>query len=70
MRNMAVSVQQRGSLVERGLLAIQNGTKLAQTKDNDALYRQVSGVSYLIADNGGATCVGVLKAQELTAIVA
>ena len=64
MRNMAVSVQQRGSLVERGLLAIQNGTKLAQTKDNDALYRQVRAVYDLITDNGGTSWVGERIGRE------
>lgn len=58
MRNIAVSVQPRGSLAERGLLAIQIGTKLAQTKDNDALYRQARAVYDLITDNGGVSWFG------------
>lgn len=49
-RSITVSIVHRGSLVARGLAAIQNGTKLAQIKDNDTLYRQARDVYDLITD--------------------
>ena len=57
-RSITVSAAQRGSLVARGLAAIQNGTKLVLTKDNDTLYRQAREVYDLITDCGGTSWVG------------
>ncbi|MDP1704584.1 MAG: DNA gyrase C-terminal beta-propeller domain-containing protein, partial [Sulfurimicrobium sp.] len=39
-QDVAVSTAQRGSLVGRGLIAVQSGTILSLTKNNVALYRQ------------------------------
>jgi uncharacterized protein len=63
-RSITVSVAQRGSLVARGLAAIQSGTKLEPTKDNDELYRQARGVYELISDNNGGTWFGGQKALD------
>ncbi len=57
-RSVTVSVAQRGSLVARGLAAIQTGTKLALMKDRDTLYRQAREVYDLITDCGGTSWVG------------
>lgn len=67
-QNMAVSVS--GSLVERGLLAIQNATNQALKKDNEALYRQARDVYDLITDCGGTSWSGERIGREWVPISA
>ena len=52
--NQKVSVHtgQNGSLVMRGLVAVQESKALTLTKDNDALYRQARDVYNRITNYG------------------
>jgi TPR repeat protein len=49
---IAVLAEQRGSLVARGLFAVQSCTKLALMKNNDALYRQSRNVYNQLTNDG------------------
>ncbi len=51
-QKVAVQTEQRGSLVMRGLVAVQVNKGLALTKDNDALYREARDVYNRIAGEG------------------
>lgn len=49
---LAATAEKHGSLVGRGLAAVQNGTILARTKDDDTLYRQArTTYNRIIFDN-------------------
>ena len=51
-QQVVVHSGQRGSLVMRGLVAIQESKGLAQTKDNDALYREARTIFNEWSDKG------------------
>ena len=51
-RQVVVHTGQRGSLVIRGLMAVQESKSLALMKDNDALYRKARGVYNRITNYG------------------
>ncbi len=51
-QKVAVHVEQRGSLVVRGLVAIEESKRLAVTKANNALYRHARDAYNRITDDG------------------
>ena len=51
-QQVAVHTEHRGSLVMRGLVAVQESKELALMKDNDALYREARDAYNRITDDG------------------